>query len=370
MKIQLKNTVETIELIKAMASANGEVATKAREAFAAKMGPVIQQVLNLMGTANLVYKDWEYNEDDDASFPLDLFYGTGVDNVTVWQQNIAGGLGSALVTGLQELKISTYTLDSAVSVWEKAVKRGRLPYVSLAMNRMAQELLAKQERNGWIVILKALGEALTGTNKHVVTAGTANVLGLNDFNKLLTRNARINVAFNGGTPEARFSNGPTDMFFSPEMMEQIRGFAYQPMNTRAGSLTTSGATSLALPDSIRQEVFRNAGATEIYGVTLHQMIEFGVSQAYNTLFANQITGTINGPGGSAFATGTDEVAVAVDLTREAVIRPVATNSETGGQVKVQVDDQFTKRSGKLGWFSKVEEGRVVLDSRVLTGIAV
>jgi hypothetical protein len=160
------------------------------------------------------------------------------------------------------------------------------------------------------------------------------------------------------------------MFFSPEMMEQIRGFAFQPMNTRAGSLTTSGATSLALPDSIREEVFRNAGAAEIYGVTLHQMLEFGVSQPYNTLFANAIMGSILGPAGGGFATGTDEVAVAVDLTREAVIRPVATNSETGGQVTVQVDDQFTKRSGKIGWFSKVEEGRVVLDSRVLTGIAV
>lgn len=276
------------------------------------------------------------------------------------------------MTGLQELKISTYTLDSAVSVLEKTVKRGRLPYVSLAMNRMAQEMLAKQERNAWIVILKALGEASTNGNKHVITGNTANVLQLDDFNKLLTRSRRINVAFNGGTPEASYSNGPTDIFFSPEMMEQIRGFAYQPMNTRAGK-TTSGKesdTAVPMPDSIREEIFRNAGAAEIYGVTLHQMLEFGVSQPYNTLFANQITGTINGPGGSGFATGTDEVVVAADLTREAIIRPVAINSETGGQVVVQVDDQFVKRSGKLGWFSKVEEGRVVLDSRVLTGIAI
>lgn len=369
MKIELKNSQDTLALVKAMASSDGSVAFKARETFAAKMGPVIQQVLNLLGTSPLIYKDWEYNEDDDASFPLDMFYGTSVDNVTVWQQTIAGGLGSSLVTGLQELKFQTYPLDSAVSLWEKAVRRGRLPYVSLAMNRLAQEILAKQERNAWIIVLKALGEASTNGNRHVIGSNTANVLGLDDFNRLLTRGKRINVAFNGGTPEAAYSQGPSDIFFSPEMMEQVRGFAYQPMNTRNGATTTSGATSLAAPDSLREEIFRNAGAAEIYGTSLHSMNEFGVSSAYNVLFGSVLTGTIPAGGGGTFAVGTDEICVAVDTTREAIVRPVAVN-EGGGQLTVQVDDQFTKRSGKIGWFAKLEEGRVVLDSRVLTGIAV
>ena len=74
MKMKLKNTPEQVELIKAMGSKNPEISRPATEAFAAFIGPVVQQVLNQANTASYIYTDVEYDEDDNHSYPLDLFY--------------------------------------------------------------------------------------------------------------------------------------------------------------------------------------------------------------------------------------------------------------------------------------------------------
>ena len=367
MRIKLKNEEKQVELIKAMASKDGVKRAQAQESFAGFIGPVIQQVLNLMGQARTILTDWPFNEDDSPEFPLDMFYATNVDQVTVWTQNMAGGLPSSLVTGLQTLKLHTYRLDSAVSFLETNIRRGRLPVVSLGLNRLVQELLKKQELNRWAVILKAVGEAQTGANKHVITANTANVLQVDDFNNLVTRSQILNTAFDGGTPESVYTKGATDMFLSPEAMEEIRSWAYQPMNTRAVP-NTDESTAVPLPDSIREQIYNASGIPEIFGINLHAGMEFGISRLYNTLFAKFITGTINGPGGSAFATATDELVLAVDNTREACLRPVAQNADSGSEVTTETDDQFSRRSGKIGFFSHTEEGCCIIDSRILTGI--
>ena len=57
MRLNLKNTPEQVELVKAMGSKQQTVAREAQEAFAAFLGPVIQQVLNQAGTAGSVYVD-------------------------------------------------------------------------------------------------------------------------------------------------------------------------------------------------------------------------------------------------------------------------------------------------------------------------
>lgn len=366
-RIKLKNTPKQVELIQAMADKDSTKAMQAREAFAEFIGPVIQQVLKMQALSPLIYEDWEYSGDNDPEIELDQFYNTGVGHVTVWQQSIAGGLGSNLLTGLTTLKVQTYELDSAVSLLVRNVQRGVLPYVSNALNRMAQEILVYQEYNAFYILLKALGEASTNGTKHVIAATTANVLQLDDFNRLLTRSKRLNVAFNGGTPDRMYSRGATDMIMSPEMMEQIRAFAYQPMNTRAVP-NTDDSTALGLPDSVRTQIYNSGGESSIYGINLHEALEMGINQSYNNIFGAVAVG-INGPGGAAFATGTDELVLAWDANRKVALRPVNTDL-AGNSVGVFVDDQFSRRSGKIGWFTKIVEGRLILDSRFVTGIAV
>lgn len=379
MRIKLKNTPEQVELIKALGSKNRLVAAEASEAFAAFLGPVIQRVILQAGTASQIYTDAPFDENDSPSYPLDLYYQE-LNNgyVSVWSQTLAGGLPSAQdVSAIQELKIATYRLDSAVSINKRYARQARLDIIAKLVERMSQEVLIKQERNAWAVMLKALGEASTTPQggsalKHYIEAGTLTQFKLDDLNKLMTRVKRINESWAGGTPADPYSTGLTDLYVSPEIKEKIRAFAYNPLNTVGGVRTTGGSSTstesaIALPDGMREEIYRNAGMQEIYGVNIVELIELGLSKKYNILFDNYIT-TI--PSGATFDPNTHQILVGVDNTKGALIRAVATGSETGSQFNVQPDDQFLQRSDKAGFYGSLEEGRICIDARALSGIIV
>jgi len=159
MKIQFDKNPEQVELIKALASDNKTVAMEAQEAFAAFISSVVQQVLLQAGTASMIYRDVEFDDEDSPSIPLDLYYGLNEGTISVWSQTVGGGLPTNFVQGMQEMKVNTYRLDSAISMDKRYVRRARLDVVAAGLERMANEILVKQERNAWAVILKLLADA-------------------------------------------------------------------------------------------------------------------------------------------------------------------------------------------------------------------
>ena len=357
MKLKLKNTPEQVELIKAMGSRDANVAREASQAFAAFIGPVVSKVLMQAGTASAVYSDLPYDEDDNPSIPLDLWVGEGEGYTTVWSQNVAGGLPTSNVEGFSELKVATYRLDSAVSMLKRYVRRGRLDVVSKAVERMTNEVLVKQERNAWAVVLRALAEAQSNGADHLerITGGALTLGGLNN---LMTLVKRINTSYAGGTTDSSY--GLTDLFVSPEIKGDIRAFAYNQVTN----------SSTDLPAGVREEIFRNAGAQEIYGIAIHEMVEFGVGKKYNTLFNSFYGGTNAGSPDFDQGNSGDEILVGLDLTKDAFVRPVARNSETGGTFTALPDDQFVTRADKVGFYGSLEEGRVCLDGRAVAGLIV
>jgi len=370
MKLKLKETPEQVELIKALGSKNPTEQAQAAEAFAAFIAPVAQKVLSQAGTAGMIYQDSVYDEDDNPSIPLDLFYDAGVDYVSVWSQGVAGGLPTSQVSGLQELKIATYRLDSAVSFLKRYARRGRLDVVGKSIERMAQEVLVKQERNAWAVIMKALADASTNGLDHILGATATNSFVPGDMSALLTRAKRINTSFANGTPSDWDSKGVTDMYVSPEVMGYVRGFAYNPVNT-TGSLSNG---AVALPYTIREEIFRSAGMQEIFGIVLHELIELGVGKKYNVLFDEFLVsagkGAGLGPAAGAWNNATDEILVGIDASRDAFIRPVARQDEGGATFMALPDDQFVSRQEKTGFYGYLEEGRVCIDARAVVGVTV
>jgi hypothetical protein len=360
MKLRLKKDPEQIELIKQMGSNDEAVARPAKEAFAAIIGPVVEKVLQKAGSANLIYRDFAFNQDDNPSLPVELWYGEDVNYITIWYQTVAGGLPTSVVEGNDEMKFHTYRLDSSIAFDKKYARKANVDVVSKGLERMSQEVLIKQERNAWAVALKALAESSTNGLSHIISATTADIFQVADLNALLTRTRRINTAWNKDTPVGFQSKGVTDLFVSPEIKEQVRGFAYQPMNTRA-TPDTNESTVLGLPDNVREEIYRAAGANEIYGVNLIELLEFGTTQKYNVLFDNYYSGSFN--------SSTDEIIVGIDLSREGLIRPVET-SEGGSTFTAVNDDQYVSRQEKIGFYGFLKESRVCIDSRVLTGLII
>lgn len=350
MRITLKNTPEQEALVKTMGSNNVVEAREAQEAFAAFLGPVVAQVINQAATAGSVYVDAPYDADDSPSFPLDLYYNESDNYFTVFSQNMAGGLPSSQdVSAGQELKMAPYRLDSAVSFLKKYARRGRLDVLAKAVERMAQEVLVKQERNAWAVILKAAAEGSTNSTSHVIDTGTGTSFELDFLNQMMTRMRRLNQSFANGTPADGFSRGLTDLYVSPEVMENIRSFSYQALG---GS--TGGAASTDLPDTVRTELYKAAGSGSIFGVNLVELIELGPDKKYATLFD-----TLSG---SAFTSG-DDLAVGIDASKGAFIRAIA--EQDNSTFTALADDQFSARSEKIGFYGHVEEARACVDARAV-----
>ncbi len=383
MKITLKRTEEQVELVKAMASKNRDVAYQAQVALAEFIGPVLAEVVAQAPTLSNLFTKFSFNEDDNASIPLDLYYDiTDEDYLTVWSQNVAGGLPSNAATPVQsEMKFTTYRLDSAIDFDKRYASRSRLDVVSKTFTRLAQEILLKQDRNSAALVFGALaGGNQAGTDKsattrgksHVIAAGSAGRLILDDFNRLMTRAKRINQSWAGGTPVGEGNRGVTDLIVSPEVVQSLREIAYNPINTRqADGTAAAGELGIPATDSMRESVYTNAGIPEFYGVNIMELQEMGKGQRYNKIFAG-FQPEVETPASSVVATfsdSTDEICLGLDRSRDVMLHAVATDAENGSEFSLSVDDQYSARQNKIGYYGSVEEGRMILDNRVLFGIS-
>jgi len=368
MKITLKRTPEQVELIKAMASKNRAVAYEAQVALAEFIGPVLAEVINNAPTLSNLFTTLQFNAEDNPSIPLDLYYDiTDEDYIQVYSQSVAGGLPqNQVLPTASEMKIATYSLDSALSFDRRYAAKSRMDVVSKTFTRMAQEILAKQERTSANLILAALANAKTNNKDHVINAGTSGRFLLDDLNRLFTLAKRINTSFAGGTPTNRSSRGITDLIVSPEVVQELRAMAYNPINTKIGVLNGSNAAvGIAAPESMRTDIYNSAGIPEFYGVSIMEINELGVGQKFNNIFAGvAAAGTTTAQTFNA----NKEIIIGLDRSRESLVRAVATDSENGSEFNLTADDQYSIRQNKIGYFGSLEEGRMVLDNRALVGV--
>ena len=393
MNITLKRTQEQVELIKAMASKNRNVAYEAQAAAAEFIGPVLAEVINNAPALSNMFSSFSFNDDDNPSIPLDLYHDiTETDYVEIYTQNVPGGLPSNHVAPKHsELKFQTYRLETAVDFDRRYASRSRLDVVSKTFTRIAQELLQKQEITSGNLVMSVLAKANTNGKDHVIKSNSENQFLLADVNSLITHAKRINTAWNQGTP-INANRGVTDLIVSPEIMGEIRAMAYNPINTRThGSSTVTGVVGaggssagdavtgtvdnpggvIAATDSMREALYNNAGASELYGISLTELNEFGKDQRFNNIFdtVDNNTGGF-GQAGTEFASSDDEIILGLDRSRESMMRAIAVDSETGAELRLAADDQYTVRQQKVGYYGSIEEGRMILDSRALTGIVV
>ena len=351
MNITLKRTEEQVELVKAMASRNRDVAYEAQQALAEFIGPVLAEVVNQAPTLSNLFTNFSFNDMDSPSIPLDLYYDvTAPDYVKVYSTSVPGGLPTNTVTPTaSEMKFTTYRLDSAVDFDKRYAAKSRLDVVGKSFTRIAQEILLRQESTSANLILGALASADTNGNDHLVSANGSDLI-LDDFNKLLTKAKRINTAWTGGTPEGRIK-GVTDLIMSPEAVQGLRAMAYNPINTNSPAGTDIPAT-----DEMRNAIYANAGIPEFYGISIMEINELGKDQKFTKVW--------NAAKGSA----DDDIVIGLDRSRESLFRAVALDSETGAEFSLLADDQYSVRQQKIGYYGSIEEGRMILDDRVLTGI--
>jgi hypothetical protein len=376
MEITLKQTDEQVELVKAMASSNRDVAYEAQAALAKFIAPVLAQVVNQAPTLANKFQSFSFNSEDNPSFPLDLYYDvTDEDYIYTWSQSLAGGLPTNQVQPTHsEMKFTTYRLDSAISFDKRYAAKSRMDVIGKSMTRLAQEIMIKQEATSANLVLGALAEAKTDGVSHIHSSTNSKIM-LEDFNKLITLSKRIHKSWYGGTPDGGSSRGVTDLLVSPEVVEDLRSLAYNPVNTSAGVVTDNGTTgvadsTIAATDSMRESLWKNSGIGEFFGIRLQEFSELGKDRRFNDTFESMITAAGSKKSVSSFTSSSDQIIIGLDASVSSLWRAVATDSETGSEMNLAVDDQYSVRQGKIGYYGSLEEGRVILDNRALYGIKI
>lgn len=379
MKIKFENPAEHNELIAAMADTRPSVSVPAQEAFAELIGPVLALAIPVMGTSASIYTDISIDEGVYPTMPVDPYFDAPEGYVSVWSQTTAGGLPTNLVGGYKEIPVSMYELDSAISIEKRTLKASKIPLVERHLERMGNEVLIKQERNAWAVVMSTTAPAATTqggfTTPHVFRSTTAGTVQMDDFNNWITLGDRINSAFNAGTPADSYS-GLTDVYGSPEFFAQIRGFVYQPMNTRAGAVNgTNWATAVPLPDSIREQLFKAGGNPSLFDVEFHKVWEMGVgNRKYNLLFSNYANNptainytTFGGSGGTAFDPSASQIVIGVNKNWNQAYRLLEVNS-AGSTFTVLPDDSYVSRQAKVAFYGFLREGRITGTNRQFSGL--
>lgn len=362
MKITLKRTDEQVELVKAMASRDRNVAYEAQQALAAFIGPVLAEVMDNAPTISNLFTPFTFAADDNPSIPLDLYHDvTDTDYIKVYSSNAPGGLPSNHVTPTHsELKLATYRLESAIDFEKRYAARSRLDVVSKSLTRLAQEVLIQQENTSVSLLLGTISDNL---NKLKMDSAQSGRLLLHDFNAMLTRMKRNNPSWSGGTPER--SRGMTDIIVSPEIVQSLREMAYNPVNTRGSSGISSNpadtplGSNIAATDSMREAIYNNAGIPEFYGVSIMEIYELGNTQKYN-----EVAKALN------IVSNSEDCVIGLDRSRESLLRAVAIDAESGTSMSVQADDQYVARQKKIGYYAELEEGRTVINDSALLAMAV
>lgn len=376
MKITIKRTEDQLNLVRAMASNNREEAYEAQAAVATLIGPVVNEVINNAVTVGNLFSTLTYEWDDNPSLPLDLFHDiSDEDYIQVYSQHVAGGLPyNQVFPAHNELKFNTYTLDSALAFDRSYARKARIDVVSKTFTRMAQEVMLKQERTAFNVLAAALIKGNGTTNKRIISSFNQDRLILDDLNRLLTKSKRINSSYTGGTPVGGAVTGVTDLLVSPEMVEKLRSMSYNPINTVA---TAGTGNDIAAPDELRMSVYNSGGLPNFYGINIIEVLEMGVGQRFNKIAlaidgaeAGTVTSGGQGESPDAGFSAADELLIGVDRSKESLIRPVVLDEGASDAFNIQVDDQFSVRQNKIGYYGTLEEGRICIDDRAITGIVV
>ncbi len=382
MKIKFENPTEHNDLIAAIADSRASVSIPAQEAFAELIGPILALAIPVMGTSSSIYTDIPIDEGVYPTMPVDPYFDAPEGDISVWSQTSAGGLPTNLKGGYKEVPVSMYELDSALSIEKRVLRASKIPLVERHLERMANEVLIKQERNAWAVIMATTAPASSSQYNtapgapvvnNVYRSASAGVVQMQDFNDWITLGDRINSAFNAGTPADMYS-GLTDVYASPEFFAQIRSFVYQPMNTRSGNTDgTDYATSIALPDSIREQLFKAGGNPSLFDVEFHKVWEMGKgNRKYNLLFNAYTNGKTyyqadGTSGGATFDPATSQIVVGVNKNWNQAYRLLEVNGG-GSTFTVLPDDSYVARQQKVAWYGFLREGRVTGTSRQFSGL--
>jgi len=224
--------------------------------------------------------------------------------------------------------VPTYAIGASIDWNLKYARDARWDIVSRAMEVYEAQFVKKLNDDGWHTLISA------GVDRNIVVLDADAAAG--QFTKRLVSLMKTVMRRNGGGNTTSMNRGAlTDLYISPEAMEDIRNWNVDQID-----------------ETTRREIFVADGdnaLNRIFGVNLHDLDELGEGQEYQLFYSNQL--------GAGLPTGDVEFCLGLDLRRnDSFVMPIRE------EMQVFEDDTLhrQRRAGVYGW---AEQGFAALDNR-------
>ena len=224
--------------------------------------------------------------------------------------------------------VPTYAIANAIDTNRKYVRDARWDVVGRMMEVLEAGFVKKINDDVWHTIVSA------GADRNIVVLDSDAAAG--QFTKRLVSLMKVVMRRNGGGNSTSNNRGSlTDLFVSPEAMEDIRNWNVDQID-----------------ETTRRQIFVSEGddaLSRIFGVNLHTLDELGEGQEYQLFYANELSASL--PSGDV------ELVVGLDLSKsDCFVMPIRE------QLQIH-DDPTLARLLRVGWWGTMELGLGILDGR-------
>jgi hypothetical protein len=317
-----------IDLIKRSGDLDISIAFPAQQELAKALESPLRQGVLVGDNVTDIFGALPLEPGTSPEFPLDLL-APGEENLHVAFTNPGHGYIPERHVEGDYIMIPTYSIASAIDWLLRYAREARWDVVARAMQVIEASFTKKINDDGWHTLLSAAAD------RNVVVYDSSASAG--QFTKRLVSLAKVLMRRNAGGNTGSIKRGKlTDVYFSPEALEDIRNWGLDQLD-----------------DVTRREVYLAADGsdilTRVFGVVLHDLDEFGEGQEYQLYYTDTLSGTV--------ASGDAEIAVGLDMINDdSFVMPMKQ------EITIYADPNLHRqqRAGVYGWG---DQGFGVLDNR-------
>lgn len=325
-------TPEFLDLLRRSGSSDKTVAIAAQREVAKALETPLRQGVLFGDIVTGIYEAMPLEAGASPEFPLDLLApGTEMEHVAYTNPG-NGRIPERHVEG-DYVMINTYGITSSIDFLLKYAREANWNVVARAMQVLESSFTKKMNDDGWHTLLAACVDR----NILVFDADAA----AGQFTKRLVSLMKTVMRRNGGGNSVTAPGRLTDLYLSPEAIEDIRNWGVDQLD-----------------DTSRREIYVAAdngpAITRIFNVNLVDIFELGDGQEYQNYFVSDLGGSLQ----------TSDVELVVGLDRsgnDSFVMPVKSTVEVW-------EDETLHRHQRQGYYGWAELGFAVLDNRrVLAG---
>jgi len=324
---------ELLTLIRGTADDNPEVRFKAQYQLAKAIETPLRKGVLFGDVVRNIFQAVPQGA-GQIEWPLDILSPGREDEFVAYTSPGVGKIGERKVEG-DYVTIPTYEISNSIQWNLRFARDANWPVIARAIEILEAGFVKKINDDGWHVILTAAYDRNISVYDADATAG--------QFTKRLVSLMKTVMVRNGGGNTASIRQSAlTDMFLSPESIEDVRSWGLDQVD-----------------DVTRREIYVSAddgpAITRVFGVNMHALREFGDGQEYQNFYTNKLGGNLEA--------SDVELVVGVDMkNRDSFIMPVRE------EIRVFPDTVNLHRRGEDGYYGRGEFGFAVLDGRrVLAG---